>query len=95
MGAVMSYDPTLPARLDAAVRAAAPAVAGVRIGDVADRSTWGVTWPSGYDPSQDERRAARQAIAAFDATPPPPRKTRADRIAEALVAKGIFQEGEV
>lgn len=48
------------AQLHGAVAAVCPDIAGVRIGDEADRSTWDATWPE--DVSEERREQAVPAI---------------------------------
>ena len=58
---------SVTAALDVALRAAVPAIVGVRVGKAGDKATWSAVFPEGYVPSAEERDAVASAISGFDA----------------------------
>lgn len=77
---------TLTADLDRAVRAAAPAISGVRIGRRDDRTTWSAVWPAGFVPSRAETAAAQAAIVGFE-QPPTVVKPTTEELVASLTAR--------
>jgi hypothetical protein len=60
---------SLAGALDAAIRAVAPEIVGVTIGNRADRSTWAATYPEGVTPSAAAQEAVQAVIDGFVVTP--------------------------
>ena len=70
--------------LDAAIKAVCP-IDGVSVGRANDKATWRIDFKK--EATDEQRKAARDVVAAFDPSAPP-LKTAQDKKIDALVAKG-------